>query len=174
HMMFATLDDLAGSVELLVFGKALGEHEAALAADEIVLVKGRVDHKEAGKTCVVVQTVERFAPSLEEIERARSQARAADREATTLAQPLSLRVAATDLCTELFEDLKQIFEEFKGPAEVVIEIGLEDEGRCRRLLLGERYRVNNTASARAELASAVERFKRFAPAEPALARAAAS
>ncbi len=40
HMMFATLDDLAGSVEMLVFGKALAEHEAALAVDEVVLVQG--------------------------------------------------------------------------------------------------------------------------------------
>ena len=31
HMMFATLDDLAGSVEMLVFGKALGEYESLLA-----------------------------------------------------------------------------------------------------------------------------------------------
>ena len=30
HMMFATLDDLAGSVEMLVFGKALGEYESVL------------------------------------------------------------------------------------------------------------------------------------------------
>ncbi|HEU0316026.1 MAG TPA: OB-fold nucleic acid binding domain-containing protein, partial [Solirubrobacteraceae bacterium] len=43
-MMFATLDDLAGSVEMLVFGKALAEHESALSVDEVVLVKGRVDH----------------------------------------------------------------------------------------------------------------------------------
>ena len=33
HMMFATLDDLEGAVEILVFGKALAEHEAALAVD---------------------------------------------------------------------------------------------------------------------------------------------
>ena len=62
-MMFATLDDLAGSVEMLVFGKALAEYESALAVDEVVFVKGRVDHKEAGKTCLIVQSVERFAPT---------------------------------------------------------------------------------------------------------------
>jgi DNA polymerase-3 subunit alpha len=93
-MMFATLDDLAGSVEMLVFGKALAEHdraagrspiggpvgdgpvapraaEATLSVDAVVLVKGRVDHKEAGKTCLVVQSVQLFAPSEQEIERAR-------------------------------------------------------------------------------------------------------
>ena len=61
-MMFATLDDLAGSVEMLVFGKALAEHEQALKVDQVVLVKGRVDHKEAGSTCLIVQSVEPYAP----------------------------------------------------------------------------------------------------------------
>ena len=39
-MMFAMLDDLAGRVEMLVFGKALAEYESALGVDEVVLVKG--------------------------------------------------------------------------------------------------------------------------------------
>ena len=43
-MMFATLDDLEGSIEMLVFGKALAEYEGALGVDEVVLVRGRVDH----------------------------------------------------------------------------------------------------------------------------------
>ena len=54
-MMFATLDDLEGAVEMMVFEKTLAAAEAALQLDEIVLVKGRVDHKEGGKVCVIVQ-----------------------------------------------------------------------------------------------------------------------
>ena len=50
--MFATVDDLEGAVELMVFEKTLAAAEAALQVDEIVLVKGRVDHKEGGKVCV--------------------------------------------------------------------------------------------------------------------------
>src|SRR5207302_5471719 len=96
-MMFATLDDLGGSVEMLVFGKALGEHEEALVVDEVVLVKGRVDHKEAGKTCLVVQSLERFAPSAEELERARKQADLRAREAAASARPVYLRVDAGSL-----------------------------------------------------------------------------
>src|SRR6202030_2219555 len=41
-MMFATLDDLDNSVEMLVFGKALAESEQALVPDAIVVVRGRV------------------------------------------------------------------------------------------------------------------------------------
>jgi DNA polymerase-3 subunit alpha len=152
-MMFATLDDLVGAVEILVFGKALAEHEAALAVDEIVLVKGRVDHKEAGKTCLVVQGVEAFSPSQDEIERARSQADAAARAATALAQPVHLRVAAADLSRGALDDLKQAIEDFPGAAEVLVDI--DTSAGTRRVRLGEEYRVQHTPTLRAELEHAL-------------------
>jgi DNA polymerase-3 subunit alpha len=153
HMMFATLDDLQGAVELLVFGKALAEHEAALAVDEVVLVKGRVDHKEAGKTCVVVQSVSSFSPSQEEIEKARAQADAAERTATTLSQPVHLRVSASDLSNGAIDGLKQAIEDFPGPAEVLLDI--DTSSGTRRLRLGEAYRVQHTSTLRAELEHAL-------------------
>ncbi|MGH2865936.1 MAG: DNA polymerase III subunit alpha, partial [Solirubrobacteraceae bacterium] len=153
-MMFATLDDLAGSVEMLVFGKALAEHEAALAVDQVVVVKGRVDHKEAGKTCLVAQTVESFAPSAEEIERARNQARSAARTATALTEPVELRIAASCLCESTIEELRQMIEECRGSAEVIVAIAGSD-GSTRRLRLGEHYRVRHTPTLRAELESAI-------------------
>jgi DNA polymerase-3 subunit alpha len=61
-MMLATLEDMDGSVELIVFGKAMEDCGEALAADAIVVVRGRVDHRDKGRTCVVVQKVERFGP----------------------------------------------------------------------------------------------------------------
>jgi DNA polymerase-3 subunit alpha len=152
-MMFATLDDLVGSVEMLVFGKALAEYEAALAVDEVVIVKGRVDHKEAGKTCLVVQSLEPFNPSQEEIERARSQADASARSATALAQPVHLRIAAADLSRSALDDLKQAIEEFPGPAEVVVDI--DTSAGTRRIRLGEEYRVRHTPTLRAELEHAL-------------------
>jgi DNA polymerase-3 subunit alpha len=172
HMMFATLDDLAGSVELLVFGKALAEHETALAVDEVVLVKGRVDHKEAGKTCLVVQSVEAFAPTQEEIERAQAQARAAARTATALAQPVRLRVAAADLSESAIDELKLMIEECRGTAEVFIDIDHSD-GSTRRLRLGEEYRVRHTPTLLAELESALPRSSAHAGPEPAAASATA-
>jgi DNA polymerase III subunit alpha len=153
HMMFATLDDLQGAVELLVFGKALAEHEAALAVDEVVLVKGRVDHKEAGKTCVVVQSVSSFSPSQEEIEKARAQADAAERTATTLSQPVHLRVSASDLSNGTIDGLKQAIEDFPGAAEVLLDI--DTTSGTRRLRLGDAYRVQHTSTLRAELEHAL-------------------
>ena len=149
HMMFATLDDLVGAVEILVFGKALAEHEAVLAVDKVVIVKGRVDHKEAGKTCVVVQSMQGFAPTEEEIERARSQAAAAAASATAMAQPLKLSIAADDLSHSAIEELKQRIEEAPGPAEVQVEI--HTSAGKRTIRLGEEFTVRNTPTVRAEL-----------------------
>jgi DNA polymerase III subunit alpha len=141
HMLFATLDDLEGSVEMLVFGKALAEHEAILAVDQVVLVRGRVDHKEAGKTCLVVQSAETFQPTDEEI----AQAGAASAKRVAQAQPIRLRVDATSLPASAIDDLKHLIESFPGPAEVVLEMG------PRRLRLGDAYRVAPTPTLRAEL-----------------------
>jgi DNA polymerase III subunit alpha len=154
HMMFATLDDLGGAVEILVFGKALVEHETALAVDEVVIVKGRVDHKEAGKTCLVVQSVETFAPSAEEVERASSQARAAARAATALAQPVKLRIAAADLRESTIDELRERLEECRGTAEVIVEIEVSD-GPARCVRLGDDYRVRHTPTLLAELNAVV-------------------
>ena len=123
HMMFATLDDLAASVEMLVFGKALAEHEAALAVDEVVIVKGRVDHKEAGKTCLVVQSgASRSRP------RRRRSSRPGRRRARPTARPPRWPGRCTcglprRICrASAIEDLKQAIEDFSGPAEVLVEI----------------------------------------------------
>jgi DNA polymerase-3 subunit alpha len=156
HMMFATLDDLGGAVEMLVFGKALAEHEAALAVDSVVIVKGRVDHKEAGKTCLVVQDVQLFTPSQQEIEQARAKARAADRTAATLAQPLHLRLAATELSASTLEELRQTIEDCPGAAEVFVDIDHSD-GSTRRVRLGDDYRVRHTPTLAAELQHALAR-----------------
>jgi DNA polymerase III subunit alpha len=171
HMMFATLDDLEGAVEILVFGKALAEHnpvgaadpvgaaspvgtaEAALAVDQVVLIRGRVDHKEAGKTCVVVQSVERFAPSEQEIEQANSAARASSVAQAAAAQPVHLQVDAARLPASAIEDVKDIIEKHHGPADVVLEM-ITSAG-TRVLRLGEAYRVQHTPGVRAELEAAL-------------------
>ncbi len=145
HMMFATLDDLEGSVEMLVFGKALAEHEAVLAVDQVVLVRGRVDHKEAGKTCLVVQSAETFAPSEQEV----ADARAASARAATPARPVCLRIDAAKLPASAIDELKHVIGNFPGTAEVVLE--MDTTTGPRRLRLGEAYRVAPTPTLRAEL-----------------------
>ncbi|MDP9293995.1 MAG: DNA polymerase III subunit alpha [Actinomycetota bacterium] len=146
QVMFATVDDLEGAVEVVVFEKALATAESAMALDEIVLVRGRVDHKEAGKVCVVVQEVERFDPSDEEIDHARAQAA----KAAEPPRPLCLTLDAGSLPAGAIEELKRIFEDFPGDCEVVLE--MQTRSGPRRLRLGDGYRVAaRNAGLKAEL-----------------------
>ncbi|MGN6871397.1 MAG: DNA polymerase III subunit alpha [Solirubrobacteraceae bacterium] len=144
-MMFATLDDLEASVELLVFGNVLATAGEVLAQDSIVLVRGRVDHKDRETTCIVVQQVERFEPTAEEVEQAREQA--ARRPAMPSA--LRLRLDATALAASVLSELKDVLAGFPGESEVVIE--LSTSVGERRLKLGPEFRVAHGPGLHAEL-----------------------
>jgi DNA polymerase-3 subunit alpha len=145
-MMFATLDDLEGSVEILVFGKALAEYEGALGVDSVVIVRARVDHKDADKTCLVVQTAEPFAPTPEEIEQAK--VNAVKRHAGPI--PLRVRLNAAGLPASVIDDLKRLLVDYPGESEVVLEVKMNG-GDPRTLRLGPSYKVAPTPTLRAEL-----------------------
>jgi DNA polymerase-3 subunit alpha len=148
QMMFATVDDLEGSVEIVVFEKALANVESALGADEIVIVRGRVDHKEAGKVCIIVQDVDKFEPTDAEIDKAKAQvARLASQAAPTA---LCWRVDATKLQAAVIDDLRELFERYPGDAEFVLE--MHTATGLRRLRFGETYRIaGRNAGLKAEL-----------------------
>ena len=78
QMMFATLDDVEGQVEMLVFKADQAESAAIIAPDAIVVVRGRLDHKDRGETKLVVQEAERFEPDARGDRRARRRSRAVD------------------------------------------------------------------------------------------------
>jgi DNA polymerase-3 subunit alpha len=145
HMMFATLDDLGFAIEILVFGNALAECETALAPDSIVVVRGRVDHKDREKTCIVVQSVERFEATPEEVQAA------AELEAKVATGPeaFRLRLDATALPATALGELKELLAGFPGESDVVIELSTTS-GR-RRLRLGRDFRVTRSAGLHAEL-----------------------
>src|SRR4051794_8904089 len=146
-MMFATLDDLEGSVEILVFGKALAEYEGELGIDSVVLVRGRVDHKDAAKTSLVVQTVERFQPSAEDVAAAREAAARAPRGP----EPLRVALDARVLPASVIEELKHVLGNHVGESEVVLQ--LDTSTGPRLLRLGPDFKVAPTPSLRAELAN---------------------
>jgi DNA polymerase III subunit alpha len=144
QMMFATLDDVEGQVEMLVFKADESESAAAmLAPDAVVLVRGRLDHKDRGETKLVVQEAERFEPDHEEITRASAKANAPS-------MPLKLTIAAARFTPGLFDELKAVFEHHKGEADVHVAID-PGEGEPTRLVLGDDYRVRHSSGLRAEL-----------------------
>ncbi|MCD6728041.1 MAG: DNA polymerase III subunit alpha [Solirubrobacteraceae bacterium] len=148
-MMFATLDDLEGELEIIAFEKTIAECEGALAVDEIVLVRGRIDHKDKDKTCLVVQSVERFDPSPERVAAAREAAAREPRE--TQPQPLRLRLDAASggVPASIIDDLKHALSNHVGESEVVLDVRTSHGERTLRF--GEAYRVAPTPSLKAEL-----------------------
>jgi len=144
QMMFATLDDVEGQVEMLVFKADQAESAAVIAPDAIVLVRGRLDHKDRGETKLVVQEAERFEPDAAEIAAAPAVA------AATPKGPFELEVAAEMLSDALVDELKAVLEHHKGESEVRLAIR-NGAAEPKRLVLGEAYRVRPSAHLQSEL-----------------------
>ncbi|MBA2256673.1 MAG: DNA polymerase III subunit alpha, partial [Thermoleophilaceae bacterium] len=143
-MMFATLDDLEGQVEMLVFNSAYASNADKVEVDRVVLVRGRVDHKEAGETKLVAQEVEIFEPTPEELERARTGPAPSAPED----RYFTLRLDA-DVADGFLDELRDVVATFPGDHELRLEIG------PRTLALGPDYRVAATSACRADLAALV-------------------
>ena len=144
-MMFATLDDLGASVELVVFGKALTGNEEVLVTDSIVLIRGRVDHKDRAQTSIIVQQVDRFEPTAKEVVDAQELAA----KPSAPPAPLKLGLDATLVRASALVDLKELLAGFPGECEVVVD--LHTSGGCRRLRLGPEFKVARSAGLHAEL-----------------------
>jgi DNA polymerase-3 subunit alpha len=142
QMMFATLDDIEGQVEMLVFKADQAESATVIAPDAIVLVKGRLDHKDRGETKLVVQEAQRFEPDGEEIARA-------TKLASAPSEPLRLVLDAATCKPDFVEELKAVLEHHKGDAEVQLVVRTR-EGTMQ-LLLGDDYRVRPSSGLRTEL-----------------------
>jgi DNA polymerase III subunit alpha len=144
QMMFATLDDVEGQVEMLIFKADEAESARTIETDAIVVVRGRIDHKDRGETKLVVQEAERFEPDREEIARASVAASAPS-------EPLRLTIAPASLGNpHLIEELKTVFEGHKGDADVYLAIPGED-GKAQEWKLGDEFKIRHSSKLLAEL-----------------------
>ena len=129
-MMFATLDDLEGQVEILVFNSAYASNADKIDMGKVLLVRGRVDHPERGATKLIAQEVEVFEPTDDEVEQARQQA-----EVAPLRRRIVLQVdGGADAA--FLEDLKHVVCGARGDYELWLKVGQ------RTLVLGEEFRVS--------------------------------
>jgi DNA polymerase-3 subunit alpha len=131
-MMFATLDDLEAQVEVIVFNSALEANGAKLDVDKMVILRARVDHKDQGETKLVVQDVEAFEPTPEEVEEAREAAANAPPPPT---RRVTLEVESS-VPASFLDELKELVSHHRGDYELELRVGE------RRLLLGDDYRVS--------------------------------
>ncbi|HET6830698.1 MAG TPA: DNA polymerase III subunit alpha, partial [Solirubrobacterales bacterium] len=144
NMMFATLDDLEGRVEMIIFAKTLEASEGLIDTDAVLLVRGRVDRKDRGEVKLVVNDAEAFEPTSAEVETAKERVRELDRP-----RSFAIELDAADHGRAIIEELKSVFANFPGDAEVMVDV--RADGAVRRLRLGEDYRVDASVGLRAEI-----------------------
>jgi DNA polymerase III subunit alpha len=119
-MVFMRLDDLTGSAEVVVFNSVYGAARDLLETDAVLVVKGRVDHKQEGETKLIAIEVNAF-------------------EATPERREVVLRVDATRARAGLIRELAGLVREFPGETPVVVALAMS-EGE-KTLAFGPNYRV---------------------------------
>ncbi|HJP16940.1 MAG TPA: DNA polymerase III subunit alpha [Acidimicrobiales bacterium] len=122
------LEDLAGSIEVMIFPKTMEEHGHKLEDDQIVLIKGRLNEREDSPK-LFAQEIEVFVPSDSDVIR-----------------PLRVKLPLNDTLEDRIEELKKLFEEHSGEAEVFLEIGPKQVVR-----LPDEYSVDTNGGLVAEL-----------------------
>ena len=154
QMMFATLDDVEGQIEMLVFKADEAESAQIIAPDAIVIVRGRIDHKDRGETKLVVQEAQRFEPDAAEVERAAKNAprdrlqagRSGRRPAVRSSSRCRPRRRST---RHVVEELKTLFEDHKGESDVHLVV--QTSSGTKKLCFGAKYKVQPSPNLRYEI-----------------------
>ena len=101
-MVFLQLEDMSGGAECVVFNSTYANAAELCVADRVLIVKGRVDHKE-GETKLIALDVSAF-------------------EAIPERKDVRLRIDARQARAGVIRELAQIVKEFRGAAPVLIEM----------------------------------------------------
>jgi DNA polymerase-3 subunit alpha len=101
-MVFAALDDVTGSCEVVVFNSVYAAARELLVPDAVLVVKGRVDHKQQGETKLLAMEIATFA-------------------ATPERREVRLKVDARVAPSGLIRELAALVKEFPGEAPVYVE-----------------------------------------------------
>jgi DNA polymerase-3 subunit alpha len=124
------LDDLSGSTEVVVFNSVYAAARELLAPDTILVVKGRVDHKQEGETKLIALEVAGF-------------------EAVAARRDVRLTVDAREAPAGVIRELAGLLRDHPGEAPVYVTMEMS-HGR-RVLELGPGYRVAPTTDFFAEV-----------------------
>jgi DNA polymerase-3 subunit alpha len=119
-MVFVALEDVTGSCELVAFNSVYAQSRELLVQDCVLIVKGRVDHKQAGETKLVALEVTAF-------------------EATPERKEVRLKVDARNARAGIVRELALLVKDFPGEAPVYVD--LVTSMGSKMLELGPEYRV---------------------------------
>jgi DNA polymerase-3 subunit alpha len=119
-MVFLRLDDLAGSAEVVVFNSVYAASRDLCELDRILVVKGRVDHKQEGETKLLAIEVAEF-------------------EAAQPITEVTLRVDARKAPAGIVGELSSLVRDFPGDAKLFL--ALDTSEGPKTLELGPGYKV---------------------------------
>jgi DNA polymerase III subunit alpha len=119
QMVFMRLDDVTGGIDCVVFAAAYAAAGELCSPDRIVIVKGRVDHKE-GETKLIAQEISAF-------------------ESVEAKRTVKLRIDATKAHAGMIGELASLFRDFPGESQVFVEC-VTSQGAIA-LRLGAGFRV---------------------------------
>ncbi|HKU56030.1 MAG TPA: DNA polymerase III subunit alpha [Gaiellaceae bacterium] len=120
-MAFVQLEDVTGAVEVVVFNSTYAAARELLREDAVLVVKGRVDHKQQGETKLIALEVGAF-------------------EATPERREVRLKVDARSARAGVIRELAGVVRDFPGEAPVYVD--LVTSLGPKLLELGPEYRVD--------------------------------
>ncbi|HEY7693629.1 MAG TPA: DNA polymerase III subunit alpha [Gaiellaceae bacterium] len=118
-MVFLRLDDLSGSAEAVVFNSVYAASRELCEADRVLVLKGRVDHKEGESKLIAIEVTE-FAAYVPPSE-------------------VRLKVDARKAPAGVLRELGHVVRDYPGEAKVVL--ALDTSEGPRTLEFGPEYRV---------------------------------
>jgi DNA polymerase III subunit alpha len=119
-MVFAALEDVTGSCEVVAFNSVYQHARELLVQDKVIVVRGRIDQKGAGETKLVAMEITGF-------------------EATPERREVRLKVDARIAPAGIVRELASLVKDFPGEAPVYVD--LVTSMGSKLLELGPNYRV---------------------------------
>jgi len=119
-MVFLSLDDPTGTIEAVVFASTFAQARDLCVTERIIVVKGRVDHKQQGETKLVVLEVSGF-------------------EAVAERREVRVALDARRAPAGVIRELARLVRDYPGESSVLLSI--ETSQGTKTLALGPEYRV---------------------------------
>ena len=119
-MVFLALDDPTGSAEAVVFATTYATARELCVADRILVITGRVDHKQQGETKLIAMELAAF-------------------EAVPERREVRFRLDARQAPAGVIQELARLVKEY--PGESPVYVALETSLGAKTLALGPEYRV---------------------------------
>jgi DNA polymerase-3 subunit alpha len=120
-MAFIRLEDTVGGVEVVVFNTVYATSRELLAVDRVLIVRGRVDHKQQGESKIVAAELTAF-------------------EAAPERKEVRLKIDATRAPAGLIRELASLVKDFPGEAPVFVD--MTTSAGSKVLAFGPQYKVS--------------------------------